>query len=82
VGRPANLTAGIYRGGRRPLDLYYRISKGINGSAMPDNSAIPPKDVWDIVNFLEAMPYPKMLPEDVRNRIYVPELPPGGHKAD
>src|SRR5262249_10497456 len=32
--RPNNLTNGIYRGGRRPIDLYYRIHSGINGSNM------------------------------------------------
>jgi mono/diheme cytochrome c family protein len=32
--RPTNLTAGVYRGGRRPLDLYWRIHSGIYGSGM------------------------------------------------
>jgi len=32
---PRNLRRGIYRGGRRPLDLYYRIHAGINGAPMP-----------------------------------------------
>jgi mono/diheme cytochrome c family protein len=71
VGRPANLTTGLYRGGRRPLDLYYRIHAGINGSAMTSfGSALSPDDIWDIINFLEAMPYPKMLPDDVSEAIY------------
>ena len=29
--RPANLNRGIYKGGRRPLDIFWRIAKGING---------------------------------------------------
>ena len=33
--RPANLNRGVYKGGRRPLDLYWRIAKGINGAQMP-----------------------------------------------
>lgn len=74
VVRPANLTAGIYRGGRRPLDIYYRIHSGINGAGMPafggPGGAVKDEEIWDIVNFLEAMPYPKMLPEDVREVIY------------
>jgi mono/diheme cytochrome c family protein len=143
VVRPANLTSGIYRGGRRPLDLYYRIHSGITGANMPafadslaeryeltdaslaklSHAAVPEgvlgklntvkgkqyffkggrtarenflldlrktldkaelerfqdllvkeaykrDEIWDIVNFLEAMPYPKMLPEDVRETIY------------
>jgi mono/diheme cytochrome c family protein len=74
--RPANLTAGIYRGGRRPIDLYYRIHSGINGAAMPAyiHSPLTPKQIWDIVNFLEALPYKKMLPHDkpgdVQEQIY------------
>jgi mono/diheme cytochrome c family protein len=71
IVRPANLTAGIYRGGRRPLDIYYRIHSGINGSGMPAfGDSVKPEEIWDIVNFLEAMPYPKMLPDEVREQIY------------
>lgn len=32
---PRNLRMGVYRGGRRPLDVYYRIHSGINGTPMP-----------------------------------------------
>jgi hypothetical protein len=27
--------------------------------------------VWDVVNFVRALPYPAMLPPDVRDKIYV-----------
>jgi mono/diheme cytochrome c family protein len=82
VVRPANLTAGIYRGGRRPLDLYYRIHSGINGSQMPSygptrdksgtlkSGTLTSEEIWDIVNFLDAMPYKKMLPADVREQVW------------
>ena len=33
--RPANLNRGVYKGGRRPIDIYWRIAKGINGAKMP-----------------------------------------------
>ena len=33
--RPMNLTTGVYRGGRRPIDLYWRIKGGIEPSGMP-----------------------------------------------
>lgn len=33
--RPRNLRQGIFRGGRRPIDIYYRIFSGINGTPMP-----------------------------------------------
>jgi mono/diheme cytochrome c family protein len=71
IVRPANLTAGIYRGGRRPLDLYYRIHSGINGAGMTSfRDTLNSGQIWDIVNFLEAMPYKKMLPEDVREQVW------------
>ena len=30
------------------------------------------KDLWDLINFVLAMPYPHMLPKDVRDAIYPP----------
>jgi mono/diheme cytochrome c family protein len=35
IVRGRNLYEGIYRGGRRPIDLYYRIHGGIEGAGMP-----------------------------------------------
>lgn len=35
---PRNLRLGVYHGGRRPLDIYYRIHEGINGAPMPENA--------------------------------------------
>ena len=32
---PRNLTRGLFRGGRRPIDIYRRIYAGINGTPMP-----------------------------------------------
>ena len=55
---PRNLRHGIYRGGRRPLDLYYRIHAGINGAPMPAaKGTIPPEDIWHIVNYIRSLPY-------------------------
>jgi mono/diheme cytochrome c family protein len=68
--RPANLTASVYRGGRRPVDLYWRISGGIPPSGMPGTKLTGP-EYWDLVNFVRALPYPQMLPEEVRNKIYI-----------
>jgi mono/diheme cytochrome c family protein len=63
VVRPLDLTKGVYRGGRRPLDLYWRIHSGINGSQMPPMSVKEGNDqpIWDLVNFVHALPYPAML---------------------
>jgi mono/diheme cytochrome c family protein len=71
--RPANLTTGVYRGGRRPIDLFWRIKGGIVPSGMPEAAALSDKEIWDVVNFVQAMPHPRMLPPDVRGRIYVRE---------
>jgi len=55
---PRNLRRGVYRGGRRPLDLYYRIHAGINGAPMPAaKGTVPPEDIWHIVNYVLSLPY-------------------------
>lgn len=67
--RPANLNKGketTYKGGRRPIDIYWRIAKGINGAQMPGHYPSPfdDKKMWDIVNFVLALPYePELLTE-------------------
>ena len=67
--RRTDLTLGIYRGGRRPIDLYWRVHSGINGSFMPSfgNVLVPDEKqkakghpLWDMVNFLQVLPYPRM----------------------
>ncbi len=73
--RPVNLTTGVYRGGRRPVDIYYRIQGGILASNMPTaNTDVTgnPQKIWDLVNFVKALPYPAMLPDDVRDQVYGP----------
>ena len=61
--RPANLNRGVYKGGRRPIDIYWRIAKGINGAKMPAHDTIlKPNEIWDIVNFVLTLPYePELL---------------------
>jgi mono/diheme cytochrome c family protein len=74
VTRPANLTEGLYRGGRRPVDIYYRVVGGIVPSGMSGASEkiSNPEDLWDLVNFVKALPYPNMLPKDVKDAVYGP----------
>jgi mono/diheme cytochrome c family protein len=63
--KPRNLTRGIYRGGRRPVDLYRRLYEGINGTPMPPFkgkfSASDKKEdsarIWDIVNYVYHIPF-------------------------
>jgi mono/diheme cytochrome c family protein len=64
--RPANLNRGVYKGGRRPIDIYWRIAKGINGAQMPAHyPTINETQVWDLVNFVLALPYEPNLLKDV-----------------
>lgn len=77
--KPADLTVSMYRGGRRPIDLYNRVEVGINGAGM---AAFGPtlreeaakfaksngkegkvKSAWDVVKFVEILPYPQMRAE-------------------
>ncbi len=61
--RPANLQDGTYKGGRRPIDLYWRIATGINGSGMPGHADAfrDPDDLWHLVNFILALPHDRTL---------------------
>ena len=89
VVRPRDMTAGVFRGGRRPIDIYYRIFNGINGTPMPgfildaEDKRIEQKkqQVWDLANFIQAVPYPAMLPEDVRKQVYSSEQASAGHAS-
>ncbi len=64
IVQPADLTTGVFRGGRRPVDLYWRIHSGINGSGMTAfGKTLKSQDIWDLVNFLQVLPYPKMRQE-------------------
>ena len=56
--QPRNLHLGVYRGGRRPVDLYRRIYSGINGTPMPElRLALKPNEIWDLVNYVLSIPY-------------------------
>lgn len=56
--RPSNLNRGLYKGGRRPIDLYRRIANGITGTPMFAHTSIltDPDDIWHVVNFVLALP--------------------------
>ncbi|MEZ6129944.1 MAG: c-type cytochrome [Planctomycetaceae bacterium] len=57
VNQPRNLRRGIYRGGRRPIDLFCRIQAGIKGSRMPSFKNLPHEDIWHIVNYVLSIPF-------------------------
>lgn len=68
--RPADLTEGVYRGGKRPLELFQRIRGGIGASGMPAATSLTEEQVWDLVHFIQALPQRKLLPPDVREKVY------------
>jgi mono/diheme cytochrome c family protein len=65
--RPRNLRLGMYRGGNRPIDLYWRVRLGIEGTPMPAATMKPEDDpnakgltsddIWDIDNYVQSLPY-------------------------
>ncbi len=64
---PRNLRLGIYRFGRRPVDLYRRIFAGINGTPMPQGGAdasnpsgMTPEEIWHIVDYVRSLPYDRL----------------------
>jgi mono/diheme cytochrome c family protein len=56
--QPRNLRLGIYRGGRRKVDLYRRIFAGIKGAEMPAAGAkLKPEEIWSLVDYVQSLPY-------------------------
>ena len=62
---PRNLREGQYRGGRRPLDIYWRIAAGIAGTPMPASGPASPgaqgtlseEEIWQIVDYVQSLPF-------------------------
>lgn len=74
--KPRNLRMGVYRGGRRPIDLYRRVHAGINGTPMPGNGgaggaqgALEPSQMWDIVNYVLSLPYESQAPSHAGSHV-------------
>jgi len=54
--KPADFTAGVYRGGSDPRDLYYRIATGVDGTPMPAyGDALSPADLWAVVAYVRSL---------------------------
>jgi len=59
---PRDFTKGIFHGGKRPIDLYWRIHVGIKGTPMPAGGPAPgnagvftPEEMWDLVNYVRSL---------------------------
>ncbi len=56
--KPRNLRLGMYRGGRRPIDIYSRIEAGIKGTPMSAfGGKMTEQQKWDLVNYVLQMPH-------------------------
>lgn len=54
---PRNLRQGVYRGGRRPVDLYWRVRNGIEGTPMPESKTLTEEEVWNVIAYVRQLPY-------------------------
>ncbi len=89
---PRNLRTNIYRGGRRPLDIYRRIHSSIKGTPMPAfGNSLSDQQIWDIVNYVMQMPYEEFEPghgadppgtAELRAMLPVEEAAPGDPQAE
>lgn len=66
--KPRNLRRGVFRGGHRPIDIYWRVHNGIDGTPMPaalmKPEGAPPgtkglteQDVWALVAYVRTLQY-------------------------
>ncbi len=55
---PRNLRQGIFRGGRRPIDIFWRVKNGIEGTPMPEApGGFADEDIWCVVEYVRSLPY-------------------------
>jgi mono/diheme cytochrome c family protein len=59
IVKPRDLTTGVFRGGRRPIDIFRRIHSGIKGTPMQAFGGATLKDeqIWDVVNYVLNIPF-------------------------
>ncbi len=70
-GRPMaarDFTTGVYRGGGEPIDLFYRIATGLDGTPMPSYGGVLERpDLWAVVRYVGSLHTarpPEPLPAD------------------
>lgn len=66
IVKPRNFFSNMYRGGRKPIEIYWRIAGGINGADMAPFAKNPAsiteeedKQIWDLISFLQILPFPE-----------------------
>lgn len=69
---PRNLREGVYRGGRRPIDIFWRVSAGIAGTPMPASGpaaegapgTLTQQEIWQLVDYVYSLPFePASMPQ-------------------
>ena len=57
--KPRNLRLGVYRGGHRPIDLFWRIRNGIDGTPMPGQpqDKVSDEEVWKVIAYVRNLPF-------------------------
>ena len=76
---PRNLTSGIYRGGRRPLDVFRRVTVGIKATPMAGFAALTEKDRWHIVNYVLSIPIDGAFFDEHNHQYHGGTNPHAGH---
>ena len=58
IVKPRDLTTGVFRGGRRPIDIYRRVHSGIKGTPMQAfGTTLNEEEIWDVVNYVLSVPF-------------------------
>lgn len=70
VAKPADFHEPNLKGGTKPEQVFHRIRGGIPAVGMPAHPHLTDRQIWDLVRFIRAAPYPVQLPEDVRAVVY------------
>ena len=67
--RARDFSLGIFHGGDRPVDIYWRIAAGIKGTPMPGvipapgkHGSLSPEDIWHVVNYVRSLHRPNAEP--------------------
>ena len=57
--KPRNLRRGVYRGGRRPVDLFRRVRNGIQPmpNAQNNEKGLLNDEVWHVVAYVRSLPF-------------------------
>ncbi|MCS7270044.1 MAG: c-type cytochrome [Gemmataceae bacterium] len=70
TARPANLTDSPLKSQPGAEQLYARIRWGIPAVGMPAHPDYSDRQVWDLVRFVQSLPFPRELPPEVRMAVY------------